>query len=370
MKLLALLPIKSNKIFFLSYYGDYFNDNPRFISDQLNSKYGDSVDIVWGANPNIHSKIEIPPYGRIVKLSTIKYLYELATSKIWVDNCRKPEWVSKRKEQYYIQTWHGNLGNKRVEKAAIENLSEKYIKNARKDAKNTSLMISGSDFFTGLIKNYFWYQGEILECGTPRLDKFLSTSEKDIVTTKQKLGISPETQCLLYAPTFRISGDTNCYKIDFEKIIEALESKTSQKWVFLIRLHPNVASKSNFLKYNEKIINVTAYPDLYELIPASEIIISDYSSLTFEAILLDKPVFLFAKDLDNYIKERGFYIDIHELPFILSQNNQELLEKIINFNEEKYLSNIHGFIKKLGIKENGNASEILAEKIMQIINRK
>ncbi len=368
IKLLALFPIKHNKVLFISFYGNHCDDNPRAISDQLYSEFGNKVDIVWGLDRKKISKLNIPTYARIVKYGTIRYLYELATSRIWVNNNRKREWERKRKNQYYIQTWHGNLGNKRVEQAAIETLSSDYVYCAKQDAKDTNLMISGSDLFTKLIKDYFWYNGEILECGTPRLDNFFNKTSEDILKIKQKLNISPETNCILYAPTFRANGNTEVYNIDFEKVIETLEQKTNKKWNFLIRLHPTIAGKSNFIEYKKNIINVTNYDDLYELIPASEIIISDYSSLTFEAMLLDKPIFLYATDLDEYIKERGFYIDIHDLPFILTQSNEELLEKINNFNQEDYLNGIHCFIKKLGIKEKGNASKIIAERIMQIIN--
>lgn len=357
-----LFPIKKNKVLFQSYYGDAYNDNPFFISQNLLN----NVDIVWAVTRKID---DIPSNVRQVCNSSVKYIYELATSKVWVDNCRKREWVRKRKGQYYIQTWHGNLGNKKTEGAAIDTLEPEYILRAQNDAKMTDLMISGSSFFTNLIRKYFWYDGEICECGTPRLDSFFSQSNTTNETIRRKLNIPTGVRIALYAPTFRADKRLDCYALDYTRIINALENKTGEKWVFLVRFHPNVAFASESIAAHlDNVIDVTNYPDLYELIPISDIIISDYSSLTFEAGLLLKPVFLFALDLSRYEQERGFYIDIHEQPYILAQSNEGLINRISDFDVKAYEEALNQFNLSLGINEKGNAAEIIAQRIMGILN--
>ena len=354
-----LFPIKNDKIVFESYYGDYYNDNPKMISNKL---IGKGLDIVWVATRPFDTSDPI----RQVDPSTFRYIYDLATARVWVDNCRKSSWVRKRKGQYYIQTWHGNLGNKRTEGAALDKLPSGYVKRAEADAAMTDLMISGSTFFNELIRNYFWYNGEILECGTPRLDAFfLNDGRSEAVKTRY--GIPEDAGIVLYAPTYRENKSMDCYKLDFELLISTLERKTGTEWVVLVRLHPNVARKKDMIRYDSKIISITDYPDLYDIIPISDIVISDYSSLTFEAGLLDKPVFLFALDLDDYIQERGFYIDIRQQPYILTQSNSELMEAIADFDREDYLKKLEGFNASLGIKEDGGASQRVADRIMAVM---
>ena len=354
-----IFPIKNNKVLFQSYYGESYNDNPRMISEQLDVK---KYEVVWAAAKDIHC----PQGVRQVNPSSLRYFFDIATAKVWVDNCRKRSWIRKRKKQYYIQTWHGNLGNKRTEKAAEEKLSPQYILRAKHDSEMIDLMISGSDFFTNLIRKYFWYSGEILECGTPRLDTFFHFNESQEQQIRKKLNIPSSCNIVLYAPTFRADHRTECYRMDFERVLDTFESKTGKHWVMLIRLHPNVAYKADFISYNERIINATYYPDLYDLIPISDVIISDYSSLTFEAGLLLKPVFLFVLDLKSYISERGFYIDIREQPYILCQSNDELEEKIVMFNRKKYEDDLKRFNNALGIKEQGTASIQIADRIKEI----
>ena len=362
LRLFHLLPVNKRKVLFQSYYGESYNDNPMMISRKLEGK---GLDLVWAAA----RPLECPAVIRQVKMSSLRYFYELATAKVWVDNCRKRDWIRKKKGQYYIQTWHGNLGNKRTEGAAIDTLPPEYIARAKRDAGMTDLMISGSTFFTNLIREYFWYDGEILECGTPRLDDFFRYDSEKETAVRKALDIVPEARVVLYAPTFRENRETDCYQMAFESVLDAFEKKTGDPWVMLVRLHPNVADKADFIPCSSRIINATSYADLYELIPLADAVISDYSSLTFEAGLLDKPVFLFALDLESYIRERGFYIDIREQPYILAQSNGELVEKISGFDRDQYLEELHRFNRTLGISEKGNASEQIAERILEVTGK-
>ena len=158
-----------------------------------------------------------------------------------------------------------------------------------------------------------------------------------------------------------------CYNMDYERIIDVFEKKYNSSCIMLIRLHPNIAALSNKLNYNERIINASSYPDLYELIIASTAIISDYSSLSFEAGLLNKPVFLYAKDLDKYMENRGFLINPFDQPYILTQSEEELVSAIEDFDEGKYQHELAIFNNSLGIKESGMASKIIADKIMSVI---
>ena len=63
------------------------------------------LDIVWAVR---NMGAEVPAPVRKVEVDSPEYYYEMATSKIWIDNCRKDIYTHKRKNQYYIQTWHGS----------------------------------------------------------------------------------------------------------------------------------------------------------------------------------------------------------------------------------------------------------------------
>ena len=161
----------------------------------------------------------------------------------------------------------------------------------------------------------------------------------------------------------------DCYSLDFQKILEILRQKTGEEWVFAIRLHPNIASKADLIQYTDNIVNATPYPDMYELLAATDILVTDYSSSMFEAGFVRKPVFLFATDIDSYVKDRNFYFDLTDLPYPLSKTNRELLHQLENFNKMEYEQNLAVFYDSLGLKENGNASALAAQKILEVIRK-
>ena len=360
-----VFPIKRNKVLFISYFGNYYNDNPMMISKELEKN--PDIDVVWG----FEQGVDYPVTVRGVNVSSFRFLYELATAKIWVDNARKRIWMTKRKKQYYIQTWHGCLGIKKFEAAAEDLLDPDYVVRAKHDSAQMNLLLSGSSWFTDYCRKYFWYDGEILECGTPRLDIFFKDKDKINARVRGKLGIDNEQYAVLYAPTFRADYRMDCYNLDFSRLAEAIKKQLGKEAVFLTRMHPNLAGKEDLLnwKTESKIINATPYPDIYELIIASDMIISDYSSVALDAGIINKKVFLYTPDLSEYTEERGFNWEISEFPFPRAEDNDSFIDIFNKFDQSDYQKKMTDFYTSLGIKETGKASEIVAERICKVMGK-
>lgn len=361
-----IFPIKKNKIFIFSYYGNQYGDSPKYISEYLVKNYSrDNFDIVWQFNDiDAHKDIE---GVRIVKSMTLRHFYELCTSKIIITNFRTTELFKKRKEQYYIQTWHSSLRLKQIEKDAENSLQKSYVEMAKMDSKKCDLLLSGCEYSTKIFKRAFWYEGEIFEKGTPRSDMLLKNNNDISKRVKKKLAISENRKFILYAPTFRKDDSLEVYNVDYQKIIKAAKKKYGGEWSFLVRLHPHLVSKSKELIYGDNVIDVTKYDDIQELLASSDILISDYSSLIFDFALTERPCFLYVPDLKEYIKnDRKLYFNIKELPFINSSSNDELIDSINNFDDEIYKSKLKHFYNKIGNFEDGKACENLAKKIEEI----
>lgn len=361
-----LLPIKKDKIVICNYFGKSYGDNGKYICEEI-IKQNLEFDIVWLVDGKNLDDLKFPEKIRVAKYNSILALYELSTAKIWIDNSRKFFHPPKRRNQLYIQTWHGAVALKRIEKDAEQSLSKFYVNSAKQDSKMADLLISNSKFSTELYKKSFWYNGEILECGTPRCDMLMNNDNDAINKIRSILGINNNVKLILYAPTFRKSEDTNVYNIECEKLLEILEKKFGGEWKVLIRLHPNVSNKNNFMKYSSNVIDATNYPDMYELLMVSEILITDYSSSMFEFSYSKKTVFLYTEDLEEYIKDRGFYFDIFNLPYPIAKSNEELFEIIEKFEYKQYHKELTKFLNELQIKETGNASEAIVNRIKENI---
>lgn len=362
-----IFPIKRNKIVFVNYSGKGYGDNGKYIVEEIIRRKLD-CDIVWAVNQNKEVRSDIPKQIRVIKYGSVVHLYELATAKIWVDNCRKIFCPPKRKNQYYIQTWHSPLRLKKVEKDAELTLRPAYVKSAIRDSKNTDLMISGCDFSWNIYRNSFWYDGEILKTGTPRCDLFF----QDNKNIKQKVinyfELDPNSKIILFAPTFRRNNSSDAYSLEYRNILKILEGKYGQEWIFLVRLHPNVSTLSAYMEYSDKVLNATNYEDMQELLYATDILITDYSSAMFDMAIARKPCFLHGKDIEDYLSnEREMYFRFDQLPFDFSKTDEELLKNISSFNECEYKRKLDDFSKKINLYEDGTASIQLVEKIKSIL---
>lgn len=360
--LFSLFPIKKNKVIFQSFSGRGFSDNPKYIAKKL-LEAAPNLEIYWAANDK--ATASLPSGIHFVKYKTISYLYHMATARVWVDNIRKPFFI-KRKNQYYIQTWHGGLGLKKVEQDAADKLDPKYLKWAKKDAANCDLMLSCCKTLTSDYRRAFWFDhGEIIEKGLPRNDILFSTTNEEKEKIKNSLGIDRKEKVLLYAPTFRETGDLSPYNINYAACVKALEKRFGGKWKVLVKLHPSLLNVADRLDLDaEYIINASHYNDIQELYTITDFIITDYSSVVFDFMITNRPAFLYAADLEEYAKERDYYFDLTKLPFPLSQTNDELLEKILNFNQDEYLKELTAFKEYHGFCDTGHASEHAANWII------
>ncbi|EOU1115908.1 CDP-glycerol glycerophosphotransferase family protein [Clostridium perfringens] len=365
VRFFCFFPIKNNKIFLYSYYGSQYGCNPKYISEYLIKNHTNKYDIVWAFN-DLESKKDIQGI-RKVKIMSLKYFYELCTSKVIITNFRTTEIFRKRRGQYYIQTWHSSLRLKQIEKDAEDKLQLQYIKMAKEDSKKIDLLLSGCKLSTNIFKRAFWYDGEIFEYGTPRNDILIKNKNELNNIIKEKLNIGSNKKIILYAPTFRKNNDLSIYNISYSKIIYKLKEKFGGDWIFLVKLHPHLILKSKDLVWGDEILDVTAYDDIQELLSISDILISDYSSLIFDFALTKKPCFLYVPDIDQYIKnDRNLYFNIDELPFIKTKNNEELEYEIYNFNNEDYKVKLGSFSNKIGNFELGICCEKLEKRLDKV----
>ena len=153
------------------------------------------------------------------------------------------------------------------------------------------------------------------------------------------------------------------YDIDYKRVIEAFEKRFNKKYVVLVHLHPNVATKFSQLEYNEQVINATVYPDMQELMAASDALIGDYSSVNLEFALMRKPVFRFAVDVEEYRNDRDMYYGMDEYPYSLAENNNQLIKNISEFDEQQYLEKLEKFFIRVGAVFNPHASKDCADLI-------
>lgn len=370
-----LFPINKKKIFVRNFYGKGYGDSPKYIINQLLKESNDYV-IVW----SVKSNSEFPNGIRIVNYASprglIKSIYEQVTAKVWIDNARKDRYERKRKGQYYIQTWHGDIGVKKIEGDCLEKIPILEIKNYYADSKMIDLFICGNIWFKEHIKERMFYYGEVATCGLPRRDILYSNDNNVNERILREVGVPKGSKILLYVPTFRDADFSNnqiggyANSLDWNTVLQSLKERFGGVWYGLMRLHPNAAKHSKELKLPVNVINVTNYPDISELMCISDVCVSDYSSALFDFAVTKKPSFIYAPDKDKYIDERGYLFSDDELPFTVSTCIPELIDNISVFDEDNYKIRYESFYKDLiHLCENGHASEYITERIKDICEK-
>lgn len=372
-----IFPMKKNKVVFWTFEGTRgYCCNPKYIADEMIRRQREGkaeFEMVWLTEQN---DAEFPEEIRAVKSTLWNRAYHLSTAKVWVGNTRTFYGTRKRKEQTYIQTWHGTICIKPIGKYRGELFPKIAYLVSKRDSDLADYVLSGCDWCDEHYRDGLIYDGEILRTGMPRCDILMDQGRRERIREqlREEYKVPEYAKVLMYAPTFRggsqstnRSVKTEEATIDFEQLIQNLELRFGGEWYIFLRLHPQLAAKKQRLLtgcVSERLVDVTARQDMNELIAASDAFISDYSSAIFEAMLLKIPCFLYADDLEAYIADRGdLFWDMSALPFPLALNNQELQRNVVEFDEEAYHEELERFIVQTGVREDGHASQRVVDLI-------
>ncbi len=354
-------PLINNKIMLANGDGYGFGGNPKYIALEL-LESGKNLELVWTAGCG---GLRMPAGVRTVRYGTYEYYYELGTAKIWIDNQHKNFFTRKRKGQIYIQTWHGGGPLKKIEFDA-EGLSSSYLDLCEMNSELEDLMISPTRFNSELYRRAFHYQGEILECGYPRNDIFWKSNQcrKSI---ERLYGIGETERIVLFAPTYREFDAEERDILDLKKVRHSLEKRFGERVRILVRFHPFDKEPEKSYIESRDCINATSYDDVQELLMASDILITDYSSVMWDFSLQKKPVFLFHPDIKRYEKERGYYLTFKEMPYIEAFSSEEMCKNIEEFREDIYEKTLTKFLEDYGSFDNGIASKVISDRILEMM---
>ena len=360
--LMRRMPLR-NQVLFFSYYGEQYSGSPKYISRYL--KKHANTDVIWAfTEPEKHTEYT----GNKIKYGSPAYYYHLATSKVIVTNYRMTEEFHKRDGQSYIQTWHSSLRLKMIEKDTVDTLPPHYVEMAEKDSKQIDYLLAGSEKSKEIFERSFWYDGSILESGTPQCDILLEQTDEYIRKVKQFYHIPEDARIVLYAPTFRKNHDTLVYDLDFASINNAMHTRFGGEWYTLVRLHPHLLNQIGTMHYSDHVLQATEYDDVQELLCAADVLITDYSAIMFDYSITKRPCFLYYPDLEEYTsKDRNLYFDIESLPFIGSYTQNELLQNIAELSAERYTESVDTFLKLIGSYDDGHAAERTAQMIEEVM---
>lgn len=313
--LFRLVPLQKSLILFEASQGRY-SSNPKYIYESLlfDTRYN-NFEFVWALNANSNNAKELTS----VSLYSIKYLYLLATANVLVNDNMWHPYTRKRNGQIFIQTWHGTPLKKIALDTSVPNneLKQEKINNlyCSKNVLLFDIMLSSSDYSTQKLLNAFNYRGQILEVGTPRVDKLIHEKNNSFSWVSKNY-----QKTILIAPSFRktLRGEDQ-YDYFYNGFkIEQLANKFPE-YCFLIKMHNYAFSYNHGVQSN--IIDVSDVEDITELYLSADALITDYSSAMFDFTTLGRTTIQYPFDYDFNLQkitidDEKLYLDLpnNQLP--------------------------------------------------------
>lgn len=366
---LGLLPKKKNRIICISHkQGMQYSDSPMYITEYLLKK-NKKAEIIW-----IFSEPEkfafLKEKGiKTVKYGTLKEAYYLNTSRVCITNLfRFPPYLAAGRDQMRMNTMHGGGAYKSLLSVMTdaESVSKYDYLTVHHKINRCNLCLSGSKATTEKVyRGELDYKGKILEAGLPRNDSIVHPDPEAAARVKERYDIREKT--VLIMPTWRKDNSRDSINLDYRKLTETLAQRYGGKWKALLRLHHNadIDVSDIMTEYKDVVINVTDYDNPQDLISAADLLITDYSSVIWDFALKKGPVILFAPDISEYRKERGFVIPPDEWKLNIATDSEGVIDIIRTHSMEELCRASQDHLDAYGSCETGKATEVVCRYIMK-----
>lgn len=362
------MKVKENVVFFESFLGKNYSDNPKYIYEKMLEK-NMPYKYVWCFREDKN----IPGNAIQVKRFSLKYYYYLARAKYWVSNSRLPKSLNKRKENIYLQTWHGTpLKTLVFDINDIHSADPNYKKNFYEQSRRWDYLNSPNQYSSDIFRRAFKYDKTMLEFGYPRNDILYQKNNKnDIDKLKDKIGIPKDKKVILYAPTWRDDEffSRGNYKFTLNLDLAKMQDAFAAEYILLLRTHYHIANNIDVSEFEGFVYDASHYDDIAELYLASDMLITDYSSVFFDYAHLQRPILFYTYDLEKYRDSlRGMYFDMQEeCPGPLLMTTEDVVESITDIVgvTEKYKDKYNAFYDKFCQWDDGHASEKTIEAIFK-----
>ncbi|WP_411079388.1 CDP-glycerol glycerophosphotransferase family protein [Streptomyces sp. cmx-18-6] len=361
---LTRLPVRRGSVVFESHMGRCYGDSPRALHEEIR-RQGLGLRSTWSYET---SPKGFPADARLVRRWSWRYLWALARAEYWVDNQGFPQHLRKPARTTYLQTWHGSaykrMGFDEI-RVRMQNAPQRERLEQAVRRFDHFLVRSEHDVAT-LARAYRLPEERLLRTGYPRNDALIAArarSESDGRLPRPspagELGLSDHKKVVLYAPTFRggLAGGKQTRRRLLLDVREFAE-RFGDTHTLLVRAHYLEAARLPVCPPGT-VIDVSRHHDVSELLALTDVLVTDYSSIMFDFALLDRPVILFAPDLDTYTAERGSYFDLREkAPGPVTATQEELFAELAELKESdgRHAPERAAFAAEFGSYDRGDAA--------------
>ena len=330
-KLLHRGKLDPNLAAYSSYWFTQYACNPRAIYEKA-AELAPHLRGVWVVDAD---HLAVVPEGiEYVVAGSPAYQKLLDRATYFVSNMNWPKDLVKREGQIHLQTQHGTplktMGTdlRHVPLAAKDLDLDELMRQTDRWDYNLSSNRYSSEIWERTYPAYF----EELEYGFPRNDRLINATVDEVRAIRAGLGFDDSQLVVLYAPTFRDGVDsvrTPAGVIDLggdgiHLDLDRLAASVGEHGRVLVRTHYSLSKAPEV--HSGTVIDVSRHPRVEDLMLAADVLVSDYSSITFDYANLDRPIVLLIEDQTFYDGRRGTYFDVSDFPpGLVARSQEELL---------------------------------------------
>ncbi len=358
----ASMPVLDpDAVYLQSYTGVSATDSPLAIHHELRRTHP-HLTLYWGV---ADSSTTVPEGGVPVMTYTREWYEVLARATYLVNNVDFDRWFARKPGQRLLQTFHGypaksmgigmwrskNYGPRRI-RAELDRTSRHW-----------DLILTPTPEMDVHYRTEYAYDGPILSHGYPRDDVLVGDRGASARRrTRELLGIVRHQTVVLYAPTWRDDLATSYRSSPLVRHLDlsALGEALGEDFVLLMRGHrfhdgqPRSAGEA-------RLIDVTHYPEINDLILAADVAVLDYSSIRFDFALTGRPMLFLVPDIERYAGDaRGFLFPFEEsAPGPLVATADELLVHLQDLDRvrENHRAAYEAFNERFNYLQDGRSAE-------------
>lgn len=360
-------PVDERLVYLQSYTGESTTDSPLAIHHELRRRRPD-LSLVWGVADR---SVPVPDGGRGVLWRSREWYDVLASAAHVVTNIEVEPWFRKRPGQRVLQTFHGypsktmGIGLWRAKSFTDSRIEQQLDRTSR----CWDLLLTPAPEMDRYYRENYRYDGEILAAGYPR-DDVLAGPGRDRLraAARDRLGARPEQTVVLYAPTWRDDLATNFRSARMSQFLDvpAAAEALGPDYLLLLRGHRfHARGSSRRAGRSSRVLDVTDYPEINDLVLAADVAVLDYSSIRFDAAVAGLPMVFLVPDLGDYTGgTRGFLFDFRGSapgPFVSSTDEVVDLVRDVAALRETYRDELDRFNSTYNYLQDGHAAERVVE---------
>ena len=293
-----------------------------------------------------------------LKRSTRNYYRKLASSRFLVTDTSFPPALVKREGQVIWNTWHGTplktLGRSERDEAL-------QIGNVQKNLALADYLSFANEYSADrIIDDYMIAKlssPTLLFADYPRNKPF---NEAEPAPSHAHC-IRNAKRTYAYLPTFRYSRTRGAKDSMLDRIssyLGEIDPMLHDDELLFVKLHPAIQASLPIDDY----AHIAPFPEereLYDFLSTCDVLITDYSSVLFDFAITGKKVVLFAFDEKNYLRDRGLYLPLSNLPFPVVREANQLVDEL----RTAKAHDDTGFLEAYAPHRSGKATEMLCRRV-------